>query len=82
MMVTKISYKAVKSAKFKLPSMDRCNVPGVVSLGRLLIFMHCQEPMEFNLFLQTQLKWNQRIIFKSNGLFPSKDEIMDVFLGE
>ena len=28
----------------------------------------CQEPREFNLFLQTQLRWNQRKSFKTNGL--------------
>ena len=40
----------------------------------------CQEPREFNLFLQTQLRWNQRKSVKTNGLFPSKDELVDVFL--
>ena len=40
----------------------------------------CQEPREFNLFLQTQLKWNQRKSVKTNDLFPSKDELVDVFL--
>ena len=28
----------------------------------------CREPREFNLFLQTQLRWNQRKLVKSNGL--------------
>ena len=40
----------------------------------------CQEPAEFNLFLQTHLKWNQRKSFKTNGLFPSIVERVDVFL--
>ena len=39
----------------------------------------CQEPREFNLFLQTQLNWNQRKSVKANGLFPSIDELVDVF---
>ena len=33
-----------------------------------------------NLFLQTQLWWNQRKSVRTNGLFLSKDELMDVFL--
>ena len=40
----------------------------------------CQEPGEFNLFLQTHLKWNQRKSVKTNGLFPSKVKLVDVSL--
>ena len=43
--------------------------------------MICQEPREFNLFLQTQLRWNQRTLVKSN--VPSINaELVDVSLKE
>ena len=40
----------------------------------------CHEPQEFNLFLQAQLKWTQRKSDKGDGLFLSKEELVDVLL--
>ena len=38
MVFPKCSQLSVRNAKFRLPSWDRWNIPGVISLGRVLIF--------------------------------------------
>ena len=61
---------------FLLPTV--CDITCIYTVT--LTFDLCQEPREFNLFLQIQIRWNQRKLVKINGLFLSKDEPVDVFL--
>ena len=51
---------------------------GPIPVASITGHSSCREPREFNHFLQAG--WNQRKSVKTNGLFPSKGELVDVFL--